>query len=113
MPDKNPASAPHAIATDPEPDAPEVPGPRPRSVATRVVRQRTTAAPAKPSAVKRMPAKERKPKAPARPGRDVVRVKVGSAEVWMASAIATALSARDRKKLKAVLKRARKRASRV
>ena len=121
MPDRDTAAAPDAIATDPEHQVPDVPGPRTRSVAPRVSRRVRAArgsagkpaarsavgAPAPSAAGKK---KDQKVKAPVRPGADVVRVRVGRAEVWMASALATALSAKDVKRLKAVFKKARKRA---
>jgi hypothetical protein len=44
------------------------------------------------------------------PTAGVVRLKFGAHEVWMARAIAGALSSKDKKKLKALLKRAGKRA---
>jgi hypothetical protein len=40
----------------------------------------------------------------------MARVKAGSVDLWVPRPIASALTAKDRKKLKAVLKRARKRA---
>ena len=117
MPDRDAAAPPDAIATDPEHLVPDVPKSRPRSIAPRA-RKRARAArgsAGKPAARAAAPApagkkKDQKAKAPARPGADVVRVRVGRAEVWMASALATALSAKDVKRIKAVIKKARKRA---
>jgi hypothetical protein len=121
---------PSGSTTSPEaaPDAPaQVPAPAPaRAVRVKKpVRARASASAAKPAGKKAATAGKAlagvKPKAApalksaarARTPSDVVRVKFGAHEVWMARAIAGALSSKDKRKLKALLKKAKKRAGKA
>jgi hypothetical protein len=83
-----------------------------RTVAKRAVKKPAVAKPtlkkpavAKAAVAEGVPVQPTKP--PDAPG--IVRVKAGGVVVWLEPAIAAALTGKDRKRLKAVLKRAKKR----